>query len=194
MRTFLNTGKVAMMSLLAALAVTGVGISQVHAQEEPAPPTEPAPAPAISDAQILSIVGAVNKMEITLGNIAEGKASGAVVKEYAETMVKEHTKVSDKVTSIMTALNLQPAEHPAVTATQERTQVATEDLAKLEGVDFDKAYINNQVQVQTDILSILDKTLIPAADNADVKNLLTELRESADAHLKAAQAIQASWE
>jgi len=46
------------------------------------------------------------------------------------------------------------------------------ELAKLSGRTFDKAYAQNEVAYHQAVNSALEKTLIPAASNAELKDLL----------------------
>lgn len=46
---------------------------------------------------------------------------------------------------------------------------------------FDKAYVDNEVTYHEAVIDALDKTLIPSADNADLKALLIKVRPAAGA-------------
>jgi putative membrane protein len=69
-------------------------------------------------------------------------------------------------------------------------QQAREKLSKLDGAAFDKAYIDNEVSYHQAVLKALDDTLIPNAQNADLKSLLTSVRAVAATHLDHAQHLQ----
>ena len=62
----------------------------------------------------------------------------------------------------------------------------------LKGKDFDKAYVDNEVTYHQVVLDSIDKTLIPSAKNADLKNLLNQVRPSIAAHLEHAKHLQAT--
>ena len=47
-----------------------------------------------------------------------------------------------------------------------------DELAKLNGVAFDKAYVANEVAYHKTVNGALENTLIPSASNADFKGLL----------------------
>ena len=46
------------------------------------------------------------------------------------------------------------------------------ELAKLSGKAFDKAYIDNEVAYHKTVNDALEKTLIPSAQNGELKSLL----------------------
>ena len=56
----------------------------------------------------------------------------------------------------------------------------------------DRAYITNEVNYHQQVLDAIDNTLIPNAQNADLKALLEQSRPAFAAHLDMAKKIQAS--
>ena len=68
-----------------------------------------------------------------------------------------------------------------------------ENLAKLKGLSgaaFDKAYIDHEVAYHEAVISAMDKTLIPSAQNAELKALLVKVRPAFEAHLQMAKQLQ----
>jgi putative membrane protein len=65
-------------------------------------------------------------------------------------------------------------------------------LKTLNGADFDKAYIDHEVEYHQSVLDALDKTLIPGATNAELKALLEKTRPAFAAHLEHAKQVQGS--
>ena len=45
-------------------------------------------------------------------------------------------------------------------------------LKAMDGAEFDKAYIDNEVAYHESVIGALDKVLLPNAKNADLKSLL----------------------
>jgi putative membrane protein len=69
------------------------------------------------------------------------------------------------------------------------------NLAALEGLSgaaFDKAYIDHEVTYHQAVIDAIDKTLIPNAQNADLKALLVKVRPAFVAHMEHAKMIQSS--
>jgi putative membrane protein len=65
-------------------------------------------------------------------------------------------------------------------------------LKTLKGAAFDKAYIDHEVAYHQQVLDALDKTLIPNAQNAELKALLVKVRPAFVAHLDHAKQLQSS--
>ena len=61
------------------------------------------------------------------------------------------------------------------------------------GDAFDKAYIAHEVVYHQAVLDAMDKTLIPSAQNAELKALLVKVRPAFVAHLDHAKHLQAEY-
>jgi putative membrane protein len=66
------------------------------------------------------------------------------------------------------------------------------NLKTLEGAAFDKAYIDNEVTYHQAVIDAIDKTLVPNAQNAELKALLVKVRPAFVAHLEHAKMLQSS--
>ena len=70
--------------------------------------------------------------------------------------------------------------------------LALAKLKTLHGAKFDQAYVDNEVAYHAAVMDALDKTLIPSAQNAELKALLVKVRPAFVAHLDHAKHMQAS--
>jgi putative membrane protein len=158
-----------------------------------ASPTPASPSgPTVSDAQIAAIVVAANQVDIDAGKLAESKAANAKVKTFARQMVTDHSGVNKAATALVTKLGVTPEANEtsrSLTASGEQNRSALQGKS---GADFDKAYIDNEVAYHQAVLDALDKTLIPNAQNAELKNMLVTTRPAFEAHLKMAKEVQGS--
>jgi len=66
------------------------------------------------------------------------------------------------------------------------------NLKGLTGAEFDNAYIDHEVTYHQAVIDAPDKTLIPSAQNAELKTLLVKVRPAFVAHLGHAEMIQSS--
>ena len=58
------------------------------------------------------------------------------------------------------------------------------------GGDFDRAYVDHEVAYHQAVIDALDKTLVPNAKNAELKDLLVKTRPAFVAHLEHAKMLQ----
>jgi putative membrane protein len=144
-----------------------------------------------SDAQIAQIVVTANQVDIDAGKLAESKATSADVKAFAKQMVTDHSGVNKQATALVKKLHVKP--EPSDTS-KSLAQGGKDNVAKLKGMKkgpaFDKAYIDHEVDYHQAVLDAMDKTLVPSAQNAELKDLLVKVRPAFVAHLEHAKMIQ----
>ena len=151
-----------------------------------------AAAPAVNDAQIAHIAVTANAIDSTAGALAKKKASAKAVKDFAQTMVSDHAGVNKQAVALATKLNVTPEDNDVSKQLTAGAEQNIANLQSLSGAAFDKAYIDHEVAYHQAVLDALDKTLIPSAQNADLKALLVKVRPAFVAHLDRAKSIQSS--
>ena len=145
-----------------------------------------------SDAQIASIVVTANQVDIDAGRLGESKAHAKDVKAFAEQMVKDHTAVNKSAVDLAQKLKVTPEESDTSKSLKKGGDENIANLKKLQGAEFDRAYVDHEVAYHQAVIDALDKTLIPNAKNAELKALLEKSRPAFLAHLEHAKHIQAS--
>jgi putative membrane protein len=126
-------------------------------------------AQAPSDPQIAGIVVTANQIDVDAGKLAKSQSKRKDVQQFAQQMITDHT-----------AVNKQAAADTA------------KKLKGLKGAQFDKAYVDNEVAFHQQVLDAIDKVLVPSAQNAELKALITKVRPAIAAHLEHAKHLQAS--
>lgn len=150
----------------------------------------PAAAPTLADPQIAHVAVTANSIDSAAGEFARTRAQNARVKEFAQQMIRDHTAVNKQAVALATRLNVTPTENDISRELQQGDQQARTDLGGKRGAEFDRAYIDREVQYHQAVLDALDKTLIPGAQNAELKALLQQARPNFAAHHQLAQQIQ----
>jgi len=170
---------------------------------EAAPPPEPAasaaptaaqppPAPPLTDEQIVAITAAADTGEIDQGKAAATKAKDAKVKKFAAMMVNHHGEAKKKHEALAKKAKITPADSDMSKALAADSTKLVDSWKDLKGPDFDKAYIDAQVKNHQAVLEAIDKQIMPAVKNAELKAALEAFRPKVEAHLKEAQDIQAA--
>jgi putative membrane protein len=149
-------------------------------------------AQAPNDAQIAAIVVTANQVDIDAGKLAESRGSSAEVKAFGKQMVTDHTGVNKQATALVTKLKVKPEDNPTSKSLKAGGEKNLAALKALKGAAFDKAYVDNEVTYHQQVLDALDKTLIPNASNAELKELLVKVRPAFVAHLEHAKKIQST--
>jgi putative membrane protein len=114
------------------------------------------------------------------------------VKKFAQLMVTDHTGVNKQAVDLVTRLKVTPQDNETSKSLKEGGEKNIATLKGLKGAAFDKAYVDHEVAYHQAVLDAVDKTLIPNAQNADLKALLVKVRPAFVAHLEHAKHVAAS--
>jgi putative membrane protein len=145
-----------------------------------------------TDPQIAAIVVAANQADIDAGKLAESKTHTKDVKAFAQQMVKDHTGVNKAAADLVQKLGVKPEANPTSDSLKQGGETNIANLKTLQGAKFDRAYIDHEVTYHQNVIDALDKTLIPSAQNAELKALLVKVRPAFVAHLEHAKMVQSS--
>ena len=143
-----------------------------------------------NDAQIAAIVVTANQVDIDAGKLAESKSTNKDVKAFGKQMVTDHTGVNKSATELVTKLKVKPEDNPTAQSLKKGGQENVAHLKTLKGAAFDKAYVDHEVDYHQQVIDAMDKTLIPSAQNAELKALLVKVRPAFVAHLDHAKQVQ----
>ena len=147
-------------------------------------------AQAPSDAQIAGIVVTANTVDIDAGKLAQKMSKNKEVRAFAKMMVTDHSGVNKQATALVKKLHVTPADSDTSKSLKSGGEANLAKLKALKGAGFDKAYVDNEVVYHEAVIDALDKTLIPGAQNAELKDTLVKVRPAFMAHLEHAKHIQ----
>jgi putative membrane protein len=150
---------------------------------------KPASAP-LNDAQIAHIAVTANSIDSAAGVTAKQKGTAKSVKDFAQTMINDHSAVNKQAVALAKKLNVTPEDNDVSKSLKSDADASTSNLQGKSGADFDKGYIDHEVTFHQTVLDALDKSLIPGAQNAELKALLEKVRPSIAAHLARAKDIR----
>jgi len=124
--------------------------------------------------------------EVALGKLAQQKATNPQVKSFADMMVKDHSKANDELMAIAKAKNITLPAAPDADH-----QKKLDDLSKLSGKDFDKAYVDAMVDGHKKTLDLLKMGEKDCKD-AELKAFATKTAPVVQMHLDAINKIHDS--
>jgi putative membrane protein len=120
------------------------------------------------------------------------KATSKAVKDFAQRMITDHSGVNKSATELVTKLHVTPESNATSQSLQQGGDQNLATLKSLKGGAFNRAYVDHEVAYHQAVLDAMDNTLIPNANNPELKALLIKVRPAFVAHLEHAKQIQAS--
>ena len=147
---------------------------------------------ALSDAEILGVIQAVNQAEIDSGNMADTTSSNSDVKSFARLMLKEHYKAYAALKDLSDTQKITPQNNWLSDKVKADEEKHLESLDRQQGILFDLDYASHEVEFHEKMLRLWDEKLIPQAQNEELKLLLTDVRSAVLRHLEEAKKLKAS--
>jgi putative membrane protein len=89
--------------------------------------------------------------EVALGKLALTKTSNAAIKDFANMMVTDHSKANDELMAIAKAKNISLPAQPDSAHIKKM-----DDLSKMNGGDFDKAYVSAMIDGHKKTLDLMN--------------------------------------
>lgn len=132
----------------------------------------PAQAAGPTDPQIAHIAYTAGNLDIAAAKQALKMSRNARVRSFAQEMVRDHEAVNAKALALVKALHVTPEANPTSTALTKAADAERAKLSHLRGAAFDRAYVNNEVAYHKTVNGALASTLIPSANNGQLKSLL----------------------
>jgi putative membrane protein len=144
-----------------------------------------------SDPQIAHIVVTANQIDIDAGKLAKSKSKTKDVQAFAQQMITDHSAVNKQAGDLAKKLGVKPEDNDTSKSLKKGADENMANLKKLSGAAFDKAYVDHEVAYHQAVLDAIDKTLVPSAQNAELKGLIEKVRPAIAAHLDHAKHLQA---
>ncbi len=161
-----------------------------HDKDEPVTALTPTAMPLPTDAEIANALMTANTEEMNMAKLATKRAQNKEVRAFASMMLKEHGLNNNMAIRLAKTNGIAPAETGTTEHMKLSAQTEIERLKLIKGKEFDTAYMDCQVSMHRDVLDKLDSTLIPNAQNAELKAMLQDTRGKVEEHLNHAQMIR----
>ena len=144
----------------------------------------------LTDPEVASVAVTANQIDIDYAGIAQKKSTNSEVLNFTKTMINDHKAVIAQAVALTKKLNVTPQTNALTKKLLADANKTQKQLKAKKGVDFDKAYINNEVAYHKAVIDAVEKVLIPETDNAELKALLENVVPALKTHLSHAEMLQ----
>jgi putative membrane protein len=154
--------------------------------------TTPMSAPgtaAWSDANIFAVLDEANVGDSTHGVLASTKGTSSAIRDYGKQMMRDHHNLRVAGEALAKRLKITPTSPPDdnIPADVQKASDLLNSTAK--GKDFDKAYIDHEVEMHKRVLEIATKAMSDA-QMTELKYMIQKAAPTLLGHLDKAQSIQ----
>ena len=170
---------------------TAAASSTVSADTTAANAGAPAASGTWTDANIVALLDEANMADSAAGSIAATKGTSSEVRDFAKRMMRDHHTLRAQGAALAKKLNVTPAapsDDPVMPMAQDETNTLN---STAKGKDFDKAYIDAEVNAHKAVLGLATKAA-GITQTAELKNLIQKAAPVIQGHLVKAESIQKS--
>jgi putative membrane protein len=129
-------------------------------------------APKPSDRQIAQFVYTAWQTDIAAADIALKRTHNNTVKAFANKLIQESAVASRNALALLDKLKAKPEDSDISGSLAGAAAEKQQELSKLSGAAFDKAYAENQLAYWVTVNGALETTLIPSLQNTELKRVL----------------------
>jgi len=122
------------------------------------------------------------------GGLAAKRGKTHDVREFAEMLVRDHKAVRQQGRDLAKKLGVTPTPPKDFQMAKDHA-AAMKKLRSLHGAAFDRAFLAHEVAYHKAVIDAVTTTLLPALQNAEVKDLVTKVAPAFNAHMVKAQSL-----
>jgi putative membrane protein len=146
------------------------------------------PASKLDDPTIVAIFDAANTYDMETGSLAASKGHSRAVRDFGRMLVRDHRSVRAQGRQLAKSLHVTPTP-PKDFALAKAHVAAMRSLRSAKGKAFDRAFLQHEVDFHNAVIDAVTNTLLPATQNAQVKDLETKVAPAFVAHRDRAQSL-----
>ena len=141
----------------------------------------------MNDLEIAHTAYTAGQLDIRYAHLALAVSENDAVREFAQTMIRDHTAVNDQAGDLITKLNVTPQDNDLSRALVKGAAEKRTELKGLTGKAFDCAYAQNELGYHQIVNKTVEEQFIPTVTVEPLKELLSEALVTFKAHEKHAE-------
>ena len=128
----------------------------------------------LTDAEIAHVAYIADLIDIRYAHLALGISQNPAVREFAETMIRDHEAVNEAALDLVGKLGVAPQDNFLSRQLNAQADQLVDELRQLTGAAFDRRYAENELGYHRAVNSLVEGTFIPNIENAEVKALFVQ--------------------
>jgi len=145
---------------------------------------------AANEKEALAMLAAVDENEISAAAQAQKMPLDGPVKGFTREMREQHAENLRSTLKVAGGKSALPTDSDSVKEIKQDGTEKLKQLSRLNGKDFEKAYMDTMVKGHEDALSMIDHQLMPAVSSDAVRKHLLDTRKHVAMHLDEAKHVR----
>lgn len=143
----------------------------------------------IDDAAIVGIFDAANTWDIATGSLAANKGKRSDVTSFGAMLAHDHEVVRQQGRDLAKKLRVTPTPVAKDFALLQAHEEAMRELNRLTGAEFDRAFLEHEVEYHRAVIEAVTNVFLPAIQNAELKAFVLKVAPAFNAHMLAAKKL-----
>lgn len=128
----------------------------------------------MTDLEIAHTAYTAGQIDIRYAHLALALSENETVREFARTMIRDHSAVNQAAGALIAELDVTPEDNPLSQALVQGAAEKRAELVGLSGAAFDCAYATNELGYHQLVNQTVAESFIPAVTVVPLKDLLSE--------------------
>ncbi|QDG54545.1 DUF4142 domain-containing protein [Persicimonas caeni] len=142
---------------------------------------------AMDSGQILYVLQTVNDAEISQARMAMRRSQNPEIQTTAEMIIADHQALNQRIQDVAEQTDAQMSESQLSRDISNKVSQVEQRLEGLSGEEFDREFMRSQVELHDIALSTAQNELMPAAQDAQVQQVLSDASTRFEQHLTLAR-------
>jgi putative membrane protein len=123
----------------------------------------------LNDLEMAHAAVTANNTDIAYAHLALALSENPAIREFAETMIRDHSAVNTQVFALARKLNVQAQDNAFSRKLRQDAARITDELSRLRGTEFDRFYASNELRYHQAVNGLVADAFIPNIENVEVK-------------------------
>lgn len=177
-------------TLMGCMAATTVATAEQGMAQPRAMTTSMTKDPqTLNDLEIAHFAYTAGNIDIRYAHLALALSDDPEVRQFAELMVRDHTAINNKALALVNKLHITPQDNPISQKLSQQALSIRNELAALRADALAKRYAANELGYHRFVNKAVEHTLIPNAQNPELKALLIAALQTFKVHEAHAEAM-----
>lgn len=142
-----------------------------------------------TDANIFALLDEANMADSAAGALAATKGTSSAVRDFGKKMIRDHHTLRAQGEALAKKLKITPTPPGDDTQVADAQKEMDTLNSTAKGKDFDKAYIDGEVEGHKKVLEMATKAFAQA-QSTELKNLIQKATPTIKGHLDLAESVQ----
>jgi len=143
----------------------------------------------LNDLEIAHVAYTADSIDIRYAHLALAISENPTVREFAETMIRDHSAVNEKALALLNKLNVLAQDNFLSRQLNAQANQLVDEMSGLRGKEFDRRYAENELSYHRSVNGLVAGTFIPNIENPEVKALFEEAIVIFKAHERHAEKV-----